>query len=123
MSNCRCKYLCYQEYLQMGGTLELDVFDRIEYRAEKIIQARIKATRIIIDEDLKRCVFELIDFLNSINVNGVIGNVSSISNDGYSVSMNTTSGSKQKFHDIYGVDGIINTYLYKYLKPKGIRFV
>ena len=122
MSFCECRYLCYQDYLQMGGTLPVENFDRLEYRAEKIIESRINAT-IRIDNDLKRCMFELIDFLNAVNVNGVIGSVKSVSNDGYSVSLNTASSGNSNFYDVYGIDGIINTYLSKYLKPRGICYV
>lgn len=116
------RFLCYQEYLQLGGTLEESIFDRIEYRAEKIIKARINST-IAIDEDLKRCVFELIDFLNSMSVNGVISDVKSVSNDGYSVSIGGSTSNKSNYYDVYGVTGIINTYLSKYLKPKGVGYV
>lgn len=116
------RYLCYQEYLQLGGDLTPEVFDRIEYRAEKIIQARINAT-ITIDEDVKRCVFELINFLNSMTVNGVISDVKTVANDGYSVTVGGNSVFTSKYEDIYGVDGIINTYLRKYLKSRAIGFV
>lgn len=113
------RFLTFAQYQEMGGTLEEAQFDRIEYRSEKIILSRIHCP-IEIDEDLKRCVFELIDFLNSFSKNGAISNIKSVSNDGYSVSMGETSN---KYEDIYGINGIINTYLHKYIKSRGICYV
>lgn len=116
------RFLTYQEYLQLGGDMEKESFERLEYRAEKIIMTRINRC-VCIDEDIKRCTFELIDCLNVSMSNGVIGNVKRVSNDGYSVEMSDSSGVKQKYDDISGVNGILNTYLHKYLKPQGIPYV
>lgn len=112
-------YLDYNEYTQYGGTLDKNIFDRLEFRSEKIINARINGN-ICIDEDLKRCIFEIIEYLNSISNNGSISNIKSISNDGYSI---TTNDNINYYDDLYGINGIINTYLHKYIKPRGISYV
>lgn len=113
------RFLTFEQYQEMGGTLDETQFDRIEYRSEKIILSRINCP-IEIDEDVKRCVFELISFLNSSTNNGVINNIRRIGNDGYSVSMINNSN---KYEDLYGIDGIINAYLHKYIKSRGVCYV
>lgn len=115
------KFLTFDEYQTMGGTLDETKFDRIEYRSEKIILSRIHQ-RIEIDEDVKRCMFELIEYLNKSIDSGAISNIKRVSNDGYSVTMNVST-SKSKYDDLYGINGIINTYLYKYIRSRGVRYV
>lgn len=115
------KFLTFDEYQTMGGTLDETKFDRIEYRSEKIILSRIHQN-IEIDEDLKRCMYELIEYLNKSVSNGAISNIKSVTNDGYSMTMNVSSNKKQ-YDDLYGINGIINTYLYKYIRSRGVSYV
>lgn len=114
------QFLSYQEYTDLGGTLDESLFTRLEFRAEKIIKSRINCY-IEIDKDVKMCVFELINCLQSIN--GSINEssqISSISNDGYSISY---SNNNKSYNDIYGINGILNSYLHKYMKPRGVYYV
>lgn len=117
----RGRFLTFTEYQEFGGKLSYDIFDRLEYRAEKIIEAKINCA-IRIDEDLKKCTFELISCLNEIlSTSSSSGSVKKISNDGYSISY--SNNSEDNFTNIYGINGIINSYLHKYIKPRGIRYV
>lgn len=115
------RFLNYTEYQEYGGKLDSALFDRLEYRAEKIIKAKINCN-IIIDEDVKRCTFELIDCINEIvSTSASSGSVRNITNDGYSISY--SSNSENSYTNIYGINGIINSYLHKYIKPRVIGYV
>lgn len=114
-------FLTYTEYQELGGKLDDVSFDRLEYRAEKIIKAKINRD-IDIDEDVKRCTFEIIDCINEIVSNSnSAGSVRGIKNDGYSISYSVNK--ENNITDIYGINGIINSYLHKYMKPRGISYV
>ena len=115
------RFLTYTEYQEYGGKLDYALFDRLEYRAEKIIKAKINCA-IRIDEDVKKCTFELIDCINEIvSTSSNSGSVQNITNDGYSISY--SSNNDDDFTYIYGINGIINSYLHKYIKSRGIGYV
>lgn len=79
-------YLTYNEYRDMGGTLDETAYTRLEYKARKLIDTytfgRVKALEST-PESVKMLMFELVA-LGDQDDNG--GPVSSVSNDGYSES-------------------------------------
>lgn len=99
-------YLTYEEYLNMGGTLDEAAFDDYLIDAEMLIDwytfNRLE-NETVIPEKVKKCVYKLISladmkskaFVLGREVNGE-GNasVASQSNDGVSISYNTISASQ-----------------------------
>lgn len=99
-------YLTYEEYLNMGGTLDEAAFDSYLIDAEMLIDwytfNRLE-NETVIPEKVKKCVYKLISladmkskaFVLGREVNGE-GNasVASQSNDGVSISYNTISASQ-----------------------------
>ena len=99
-------YLTYEEYLNMGGTLDEAAFDNYLMGAEMLIDwytfNRLE-NETVIPEKVKKCVYKLISladmkskaFVLGREVNGE-GNasVASQSNDGVSISYNTISASQ-----------------------------
>lgn len=99
-------YLTYEEYLNMGGTLDETAFDNYLIDAEMLIDwytfNRLE-NETVIPEKVKKCVYKLISladmkskaFVLGREVNGE-GNasVASQSNDGVSISYNTISASQ-----------------------------
>ena len=87
------QYLTYEEYRGLGGTLILMPFNILEFGARSQIDLRTQNRLANVDEipeEVKLCVFHLIDKINSyaqMNVNATAnGTVTSESIDGYSVS-------------------------------------
>lgn len=96
-------YLTYEEYTEMGGTLESTAFQNFEAESEAWINwytfNRLENLKEIPDK-LKKCVFKLIDLakvhaelLAGISNTGGAG-IASQSNDGVSISYNTISASE-----------------------------
>lgn len=84
------QYLSYDEYRALGGTLDLTPFKLLEYEARRIIDnrtlQRLKGIKKI-PEEVKICVFSLINLLNSYTTeNQTSKNISSESVGSYSVS-------------------------------------
>ena len=87
-------YLEYGDYAQMGGELEPDVYERLAAKAERLIDrathARLKAQASVPD-GVKYCIMELIDAIQADESMGGMSagrEISSMSNDGVSVSFN-----------------------------------
>lgn len=79
------KYLTYNEYRTLGGTLDETPFNLLEYEARKEIDKETQGRLInlkVQSQDTKMCVFQLISLYQSIN-NGVdiSGNVINYSNE------------------------------------------
>lgn len=76
-------YLTFDEYAEMGGTLNIAAFSRLEFKARKIIDqrtfGRLKGPTEQ-PEAVKKLVFELVD-LEEKEQKGIL---QSVSNDGYS---------------------------------------
>lgn len=96
-------YLTYQEYHELGGTLQDNPsFNLLEFEARRIIDIRtlnrLKGSTNIPDE-VKVCVFELINSIDnyskSINNTTSNGNIASESIDGYSVNYITANQVKE----------------------------
>ena len=84
------QYLTYNEYKALGGSLDITPFNLLEYEARRIIDNRTlqRLKRIEeIPEEVKICVFSLINLLNSYTTeNQTSKNISSESVGSYSVS-------------------------------------
>ena len=99
-------YLSPEDYIKYGGQLEVNQFDRIRFRAEKEIdkhtQARLKDVAYEdITEDVKRCMFELVDYINNNLSGGDIRAVQSESNDGVSITFETKTADNAMYNIIY----------------------
>lgn len=108
------QYLTYEEYQELGGTLEETPFDILELEAQKNIDkytfGRLKDLEEQINE-VKICELKLIELLETYNsYNAQNKSISSESTDGYSISYSGASENvlKAKINDI---KGIIMTYL------------
>lgn len=92
-------YLTYQEYSALGGKAPEADFPRLELLARKRLdhwtQNRITAP----DDDVKLCMTLIIDQLNA-DESGE-QDVSSVSNDGVSMSFADAKTSGQKWADVY----------------------
>lgn len=114
------QYLTYQEYHDLGGTLqENPSFNLLEFEARRIIDVRtfnrLKDSTNIPNE-VKLCVFDLINSLDSFSksINGTAsnGNVASENIDGYSVSYVTSNQIKEIVESRNKELGnIVSTYL------------
>ena len=114
------QYLTYQEYHDLGGTLQEDPsFNLLEFEARRIIDVRtfnrLKDSTNIPNE-VKLCVFDLINSLDSFSksINGTAsnGNIASENIDGYSVSYVTSNQIKEIVESRNKELGnIVSTYL------------
>lgn len=108
------QYLTYDEYIELGGTLEETPFNILELEAQKSIDkytlGRLKGLDEQINE-VKICEFRLVELLNAHNnYEKHDKSISREDTDGYSVSYSGTTQdvSKAKISEI---KGIIKTYL------------
>ena len=112
------EYLSYEEYKDLGGTLDLLPFNLLEFEARRQINIRTfnRINADDITQEIKLCDYNLINslkgFLETNNniVNG--GNVKSENTDGYSISYVSAS----EISDIVKskqseIDDIVRTYL------------
>ena len=84
------QYLTYNEYKALGGNLDQTPFNLLEYEARRIIDnrtlQRLKGIEII-PQEVKMCMFSLINTINSYAIQGQTSkNISSESVGSYSVS-------------------------------------
>ena len=89
-------YLTYDEYLDMGGTVDETAFTRLEHKARKKINKetfnRIEfgmVNELFYDEEIesiKECVYQLVTMLRNDFSNAEDKVLSSVSNDGVSES-------------------------------------
>lgn len=102
-------YLTYDEYIEMGGTLDVTTFTSLEFRAETEIDwytfNRLWDEETI-SERVKRCVFEIIKIIYEKGIatsmplqdgqtsSGMVAGIASQSNDGVSISYNVLSASE-----------------------------
>lgn len=99
-------YLTYEEYAEMGGTLDQTAFTSLEFEAEALVDwytfNRLQQ-ELSQDEKVKRCMFMLIDLVYKMSNAGAVVNadgstsagtsagIASQSNDGVSISYNSLS--------------------------------
>lgn len=118
------QYLTYSEYTALGGTLSQTPFNILEFEARKQIDLRTQRRLLnvqVIPEEVKLCVFHLINKIDSYNksTENVGGNIASESTDGYSISYVTANQlsdiTKSKnnelqdiiLNDLYGVSVMV----------------
>jgi hypothetical protein len=108
------RYLTYDEYQELGGTLDEAPFNLLEFEAQKNIDkytfGRLKNLNEQINE-VKLCIFKLIQLINTYSTyENQNKSISSENTDGYSVSYNqaTENVFKAKINEI---KDIIKTYL------------
>lgn len=112
------QYLTYAEYQALGGTLEETPFNVLEFEARKQINIRTQNRLVNVEtqcQDVKLCVFHLIEKINSyaITSNSASGNIASESTDGYSISyVNATQISEVIKSKNVELDDIIMNDLY-----------
>ncbi len=108
------QYLTYQEYIELGGSLAEAPFKLLEFESRQIVDKYTfgRLTELSNQkQEVKLCIYKLIDTLNSYNVSQTQNKaISSESIDGYSVSYSngTTSLEQAKNSELYD---IVNTYL------------
>lgn len=92
-------YLDYGSYAQMGGELDPDVYERLAAKAERMIDrathARLNAVSTV-PMSVKYCIMELIDAIHADESMGSMSagrEISSMSNDGVSVSFTAMAAS------------------------------
>lgn len=84
------RYLSYEEYKELGGTLDLMPFNLLEYEARRLIDINtFNRLSNDIPQQVKLCEYELINKIQSY-AESTIGNVASENTDGYSVSYITS---------------------------------
>lgn len=116
-------YLTYEEYLNMGGTLDETAFDNYLIDAEMLIDwytfNRLE-NETVIPEKVKKCVYKLISLADMKSKAFVLGrevngdgnaSVASQSNDGVSISYNTISASQALDLIKSDAENIIKQYL------------
>lgn len=112
------QYLSYNEYKELGGTLDELPFNLIEFECRKIIdertQKRLTAEGVTIPEEVKICEYKMINSIVEFQktfekTKG--GNVASENTNGYSVSYNSNTETiiKSKYEEL---NGLISTYLF-----------
>lgn len=90
------QYLTHSEYTALGGTLSQTPFNILEFEARKQIDLRTQRRLLnvqTIPDEVKLCVFHLINKINSYSkaTENVGGNIASESTDGYSISYVTAN--------------------------------
>ena len=98
------QYLTYEEYIGLGGTLDLTPFNLLEFEARKQIDLRTQGRLKNIDsceipEDVKLCDFNLIQkvdgYAKATSKISEGGNIASEKTDGYSISYVSASQIKE----------------------------
>jgi hypothetical protein len=123
-------YLSYTEYTEMGGQLTENEFNRLNFTAQAELDLQTFHRITEADERVKQCIFALI------GVSEVATNISSVSNDGYSISYKSADEMSAAQSDIIykffadtdlmyrGADGDVGSYMptpedgYEYLQVK-----
>lgn len=120
------QYLTYEEYVNLGGTLEITPFNLLELRARRIIDERTHSRLVGKGQDfteVKACEFELIKSITKYQEmsNKQSTGISSESIDGYSVSYSTPSEEINKAQ-ISEFNSIVEEYLTD-TKINGVRVI
>lgn len=109
------QYLTYEEYVGLGGTLAQMPFNLLEFNSRKVVDLNTKNRLKGIEEipqEVKLCVFYLIDTLNTYMTDAKKGAVASESIDGYSVTYTNKSIQEMIKSKEKQIDDIIITNLY-----------
>lgn len=107
------QYLTYEEYQQLGGTLEEMPFNILEFKAQKEIDKYTFGRLHDLEEqklEVKNCISDLMNIIKAYNsVTDNIG-ISSENTDGYSVSYASVSSENTKSFNA-SVKNSIKSYL------------
>lgn len=109
------QYLTYTEYVALGGTLSQMPFNLLEFNSRKQIDLNTKNRLKGIEEipqEVKLCVFYLINAINTYMTSTEKGNVASENIDGYSVSYTNNSIQEMVKSKNKQIEDIIMTNLY-----------
>ena len=107
------QYLTYNEYQTLGGSLDQSPFNLLEYNARKEIDKKTFGRLIGIEnipQEVKLCVYNLINTIDSYTINTENKGISSESTDGYSISYNKPDKSFNEAKNSE-LEDIITTYL------------
>lgn len=92
-------YLTYDEYSKMGGTVSREAYERTEAKARAVLD-KYTFSRVANDNPVREAVkYCMYDLVNSLNADEMLGattygrEISSMSNDGVSVSFVSGGGS------------------------------
>lgn len=92
------QYLTYEEYKELGGTLNKMPFNLLEFKARKKIDERTLNRLLNVQEipqDVKLCVFDIINIENNYVTSIQNKAIASENTDGYSISYNTEEAIKK----------------------------
>lgn len=92
-------YITYVEYVQNGGKAQESDFPRLELLARKRLDHWTRGRITTPDDDIRLCMTLIIDRLND-DESGE-QDVSSVSNDGVSMSFVDAKTQEQKLSDVY----------------------
>lgn len=121
------QYLTYDDYIDLGGTLDEEPFNLLEFEVRKIIDRRTQRRLIGVEkmpQDVLVCMYKMINTVNSYlsstsvdTMNGANQNIASENIDGYSVSYVTTDQILEKAPNIIKsknaeLEDIMLNYLY-----------
>ena len=120
------QYLKYIEYTRLGGTLSIMPFNILELKARKEIDKYTFGRLINLGEqtlEVKACVYELINILNSYQVSeNENKSISSESIDGYSISYKETNAEAYKARK-NDIESTISEYLSSCKLPDGTPYL
>jgi hypothetical protein len=112
------QYLTYQEYKDLGGTLEEVPFNQLEYECERIIdsrtQSRLKKVEDI-PQEVKMLEYKMLDILQQYynSLKNAQDGVHSENTDGYSITYISSSEISQLIENKSNeFQDLISTYLY-----------
>ncbi len=112
------QYLSYQEYFELGGTLEEVPFNELEYECRRIIdsrtQNRLKNANVI-PQEVKMLEYKMIQNLQKyyILITKAQSGIESENTDGYSIKYISSSQIGQIVeHEYDNLNELISTYLF-----------
>ena len=107
------QYLTHSEYVGLGGNLEQSPFNVLEFKARQFVDTytfgRLKEL-VTQNQEVKMCIYELINVIESHNSDKVVSGISSESTDGYSISYSSPSSEVNK-----AINGEITNIIRMYL--------
>lgn len=109
------QYLTYSEYVELGGTLAQMPFNLLEFNSRKKIDLNTKNRLkgiVEIPQEVKLCMFDLVNSINTYLTSIQKGNVSSENIDGYSVTYSQSSIQEAIKSKEKQIDDIIMTDLF-----------
>ena len=111
------RYLTYQDYRSMGGTLDLMPFNLLEFEARRKIDERTQNRLKNVDEiplEVKMCMLRLVSMMSTYDetLENSTKGIASENIDGYSVSYITGNQVSEIIKNkVKEIDEIITTYL------------